>query len=78
MEYVTTTIYFALFILVFLILGYNFLYSQRVGGASQKLGIILPYPLRRFLDFVTIIAFVFLLIIGFFLILSIFETINKF
>ena len=78
MEYIIPTIYFTFFTLIFLILGYNFLYSHRVWGASQRLGIILPPALKRFLDFVILIAFIALLIVGFFLLLSILQVVSKF
>ena len=78
MEYISITIYFALFTLTFAILGYNLLYRERVGGASQRLGIVFSSSLRRLLYFITAVTLISLIIIGFFLILSIFETINKF
>ena len=78
MEYISITIYSALFTLTFAILGYNLLYSQRVGGVSRRLGIVLSSTLRRLLYFITAATLISLIIIGFFLILSIFETIGKF
>lgn len=71
MEYINLVIYFALFTLAFFIMGYNMFYSYRVGGVSQRLGIELPQTLKRFLNLIAFIAFISLLIIGFFLILSI-------
>lgn len=71
MDYIKVTIYFVLFTLVFLILGYDFLYSHRVGEASQRLGISVPWIVKKLLNITIVIAFISLLIIGFFLASSI-------
>lgn len=78
MEYFAPTIYLTFFTLVFLIFGYSLFYNHRVAGVGQRLGINLPSTLQRFLSFITLIAFVSLLVIGFFLMLSIFQAVNEF
>jgi branched-subunit amino acid transport protein len=78
MDYLVLTIYLTFFTLIFLFFGYSLFYNHRVIGVSQKLGIRLPSTLRRFLGFVTLIAFASLIVIGFFLMLSIPQATNEF
>ena len=74
MEYLTITIYFFLFTLLFFVTIYNFLYSRRGVQASQKLGIPLPFMLRRYLNFIVFIAFGSILVITFLMLKAILLT----
>ncbi len=78
MDYIILISYFLIFTLILFIAGYNFFYNNRAVGAGLRLGIELPQSLKKFLDLTTIVAFIALLVVGFFLILSIFEAVNKF
>lgn len=66
MEYVTILSYLMFFIFALSLSVYNLLYSYRVNGASQKLGIGLPRVLKRILDLNNFFSLILTLAIAFF------------